>query len=91
MEKNMNQILNFFCEYYQAEVDKKMTWLVVSTLKSFEHTQFDRTIDAERSVFEFFVPKGVEDQFLAIMDAIIKKGYVKNLCKKENRLKYENV
>jgi hypothetical protein len=68
-----------------------MTWFVVSTLKSFEHTQFDRTIDAERSIFEFFVPKSVENQFLATMEKLIEKGYVKNLVKKENRLKYEAV
>lgn len=81
---------NQFCQYYQAHVDKKMTWFVVATLKSYEHMQFDRTIDPEQSIFEFFVPKDKEQLFLAVIKRLSEKGYVTNLIKKENRLKTEN-
>ena len=82
----MQKRLYKFCLYYQAHVDKKMTWFVVATLKSQENIQFDRTIDAERSIFEFFVPESVEEQFLTVMEKLVKTGYVSDLQKMENRL-----
>jgi len=81
---------NKFCQYYQAHVDKKMTWFVVATLKSYEHMQFDRTIDPNQSIFEFFVPQDMEHLFLAVIERLTKKGYVSGLVKQENRLKTEN-
>jgi hypothetical protein len=74
-----------FCSYYQATVERQMTWFVVATLKSYEHTQFDRTIDVASSVFEFFVPAAQEELFLAIMARLEERGYVSNLKKLENR------
>jgi hypothetical protein len=79
------------CQYYQAHVDKKMTWFVVATLKSQENIQFDRTIDAEKSIFEFFVPAEVESQFLIVIHKLIETGYVSNLQKMENRLSKEEL
>lgn len=81
---------DYFSKYYQAHVDKKMTWFVVATLKSYEHMQFDRTIDPEQSIFEFFVPQDMEQLFLAVIKRLSEKGYVSGLIKQENRLKTEN-
>lgn len=87
MEKNQKKL----CQYYQAHVNKKMTWFVVATLKSQENIQFDRTIDAEKSIFEFFIPEGVEPQFLIIMQKLLATGYVSELQKIENRLIKEEI
>jgi len=87
MEMNQKKL----CLYYQAHVDKKMTWFVVATLKSQENIQFDRTINAEKSIFEFFVPAEVESQFLIVIHKLIETGYVSNLQKMENRLSKEEL
>jgi len=87
----MQKTSHKFCLYYQAHVDKKMTWFVVATLKSQENIQFDRTIDAERSIFEFFVPESVEEQFLVVIQKLIATGYVSNLQKMENRFAKEDI
>jgi len=46
-----------YCSYYQAEVAKPTTWFLVSTLRANEHLCFDRTLDKEHGIFEFFVPQ----------------------------------
>lgn len=87
----MQKISYKFCHYYQARVDKKMTWFVVATLKSQENIQFDRTIDVKESIFEFFVPESVEHHFLTIIKKLITIGYVSDLQKIENRLIHEDL
>lgn len=76
-----------YCSYYQAHVKRSTAWFVVAVLKSFEHMSFDRTIDSQASIFEFFVPIDTEKYFLQVMDYMQKKGYVENLKKLPNRLK----
>lgn len=72
--------------YYQAIVERSACWYVVAVLRSFEHTAFDRTLDASTSTFEFFVPTSMEDSFCAIMDYFQQQGLVRNLVKLPNRL-----
>lgn len=75
-----------FCAYFQAHVKPNMGWFVVAALKSFDHLCFDRTIDVERSIFEFYVPEQYEKTFLGIMAWMEKEGYVSGVVKMENRL-----
>lgn len=56
-----------YCSYYQARVVRKQTWLLVALLRSHEHLAFDRTLNKENAVFEFFVPSDREEFFIKIM------------------------
>ncbi len=75
-----------FCQYYQARVMRKECWFFVGIMRSLEHMSFDRTFDLATSLFEFFVPASMEDQFLSIMDYFQKQGVVHDLKKLPNRL-----
>jgi len=74
------------CAYFQAHVNRKETYHFVSILRSFDHVCFDRTINPEQGVFEFFVPPAAEKKFLHIMHYFINKNIVMNLKKLPNRL-----
>jgi hypothetical protein len=76
-----------YCSYFQAEVKKAETWFFVATLRSFEHYAFDRTLDKERGLFEFFVPQGYEKKFVQLMSYYQDKGIISGFNKLENRLK----
>jgi hypothetical protein len=67
-----------------------MSYYFVAIIKSFDNMVFDRTIDVETSLFEFFVPASCEEEFLSVMDYFIKEGLVANLRKTESRLNDEN-
>jgi len=75
-----------YCEYYQALIRKEDCWFLVGVLRSFEHVAFDRTLDKEKSLFEFFVPATTEPFFLQIMDYLKAEGIVSDLKKMPNRL-----
>lgn len=72
--------------YYQARVEKSQTWYVVATLRSFEHLVFDRTIDTQQGILEYYVPTQLEPYFLEIMKYFILEGIVHNLTALPNRL-----
>jgi hypothetical protein len=74
------------CSYYQAKIDKKLTWFFVATFRSNEHLAFDRTFDVEQGIFEFFVPQDLEKDFLMVMDSYKDINLVSNLKKLPNRL-----
>ena len=80
-----------YCAYYQATIDKKQTWFLVATLRSFENLCFDRAFDAHNCIFEFYVPKDLEQDFLKIMQYYQDKAIVSNLQKLPNRLKSASV
>lgn len=63
-----------------------MVWFVTSTLKSYEHLLFDRTIDVPNSIFEFFVAPSGEACFLEVMAYMQEQGHVSDLKKLPNRL-----
>lgn len=75
-----------YCPYYVANVDRHMSYYFVAIMKSFDNMVFDRTIDVETSLFEFFVAPAFEEQFLDLMAYFKEQGLVANLEKRENRL-----
>jgi hypothetical protein len=75
-----------YCQYYQAKTNKPKTLFVVGMLRNEENVAFARTLDTQKSILEFFVPKDTEKDFLKIMNYFIRKKYVLNLEKMQNRL-----
>lgn len=85
--KNLMQITQpLFCAYYQAIIKREECWLMTAALRSFEHMSFDRTLDKEKSLFEFFVAPDFERQFVEIMHYFEARGIVSQLQKLPNRL-----
>jgi hypothetical protein len=74
-----------YCLYYTAKIDKKRCWLLSSILRANEHIAFDRSLDPQASIFEFFVPHGMEQRFLTIMNYMEQKAVVTDLVKLPNR------
>ena len=68
-----------YCNYYQARIKKEKVWQLTSVLRSLEHLVFDRTIDTQQSIFEFFVPQDVADDFLSVMRYFEDQGIVSEL------------
>lgn len=79
--------LSLYCSYYQAHVERELCWFVTASLRSYEHVAFDRTLDPETSLFEFFVPTSTEKYFLEVMTYFESQGLVSGLQKLPNRLK----
>lgn len=75
-----------YCSYYQAHIKQSECWFFCGVIRSFEHLCFDRTLDVQQSLFEFFVLEEQEDYFAQVMDYFIKQGIVSNLQKLPNRL-----
>jgi hypothetical protein len=75
-----------YCIYYQARVARSECWYVTSILRSSEHLAFDRTLDAQNSIFEFYVSQGREQEFLFLMKYFQDINLVDNLQKLPNRL-----
>lgn len=71
--------------YYQATIRKEMVWFATATFRFTEHVLFDRTIDKEKSVFEFFVAPDQEHVFLDMMQKLQKKEVVTELQQLPNR------
>lgn len=74
------------CNYYQAHIVRKHTWFVVAVLKSFEHVAFDRTVNVEENLLEFFVPLSMDVYFRLVMDYCITHDIVTNFKQLPNRL-----
>ncbi|MBY0109966.1 MAG: hypothetical protein K2X90_02540 [Candidatus Babeliaceae bacterium] len=74
------------CLYYQASVIIKTTNLFVATFRYYEHIAFDRTLDAQKGIFEFFVPVDQEKLFLEAMSYLERRQLVHSVIKAENRL-----
>ena len=72
--------------YYQAYVKKELCWFVTATLRSYEHLAFDRTLNPQDNLFEFFVPPSFESYFLELMNYYEKEGLIHDLKKLSNRL-----
>src|SRR5579862_1514331 len=83
---SMAQEIPLFCSYYQALVRKEEHWVLTASLRSFEHLVFDRTLNKELGMFEFFVPQELEATFLEVMDYFQQRGLVTELQKLPNRL-----
>ena len=74
------------CRYYQAHINRPLCWFFVAVLRSMEHMAFDRTLDKESSLFEFFVPDSTDKFFKEVMEAFHKRGVVLDWKELPNRL-----
>lgn len=77
--------------YYQAHIPADRCWFFTAVIRCQENLCFDRTLDKERSVFEFFVPAEKASQFEAFMAALAEQGVVRNLQQFSNRFADEQV
>lgn len=75
-----------YCSYYQATISRRECWFFVAVLHSYDHMSFDRTVDIDHSIFEFFVPESTEPYFLEAIAQMINLGLVTNFEKLPNRL-----
>lgn len=75
-----------YCSYYQATISRRECWFFVAILHSYDHMSFDRTLDIDQSIFEFFVPESTEPYFLEAMQQMTDLGLVSNFKKLPNRL-----
>lgn len=78
--------MSYSC-YYQVHVVRKECWYFVAILRSYEHLAFDRTLDKEKSIFEVFVPLGLEHYLEELLDYFMRVGVVTHIEKLPNRLK----
>lgn len=76
-----------YCSYYHVRFVKKFIWFVVGVLRAEDNVVFERALDSDPEIFEFFVPPGREPEFLSLMDCLSKKGYVLSLEARPNRFK----
>ena len=72
--------------YFQATVVGPDATLLVAVLKTFDSLCFDRTLDRETGLFEFFVTPLETELFLSVMYAFEQRGVVKDLREQPNRL-----
>jgi hypothetical protein len=79
-----------YCLYYQAKVNKPDTGFLTATLRSFEHLCFDRSLNKEAFLFEFFVPAQFEQSFLELMYFYEQQNMISDLKKLPNRLQDPN-
>ena len=75
--------------YFQANLLREKIWFVVGALKSQENLCFDRALDKQENLFEFFVPEARLTEFLQCMAYFEKQGYLFNLQQKPNRVLVE--
>ncbi len=72
--------------YYQAHIKREQCWFLTAVLRSYEHVAFDRTIDVQNSIFEFFVPHHMHKEFLYVIQELEKRGVVLSYNQLPNRL-----
>ena len=80
-----------YCVYYTARLERSLCWMVSSCLRGTEHVSFDRALNVQESIFEFFVPADMEPVFLQVMQYLEGKQAVSELTKKENRFLTEDL
>lgn len=77
--------------YYQAHVQKELCWMVTATIRYLDHVAFDRTVDKEQSIFEFYVAPDFEAEFLSVAYKLIQHKVFLFLEKLPNRIMTENI
>ena len=77
--------------YYQAYVQKELCWMVTATVRYLDHVAFDRTIDKENSIFEFYVAPDLEHEFLNIAQRLLDRKVFLSMEKLPNRLMSEDI
>ncbi len=74
------------CVYYQANVDKKRAWFVMGVFRNEDNVAFVRALDGRSDKFEFFVPRGLVEEFLHAAKYLTTHGYIDGLEQMKNRL-----
>lgn len=77
-------MLKPLCVYYQAQVKRPDCWFLVAAIRACEHLAFDRTVNKQDSIFEFFVPEAMDQEFHRLMDYFIKEEIVVGLTRLPN-------
>lgn len=77
--------------YYQAHVQKELCWMVTATVRYLDHVAFDRTVDKQGSIFEFYVAPDLEQEFLVVAQRLLERKVFLHLEKLPNRLIIEDV
>lgn len=77
--------------YYQAQVQKELSWMVTSTIRYCDHIAFDRTVDKEGSIFEFYVAPDFHDEFLLVAHKLLERKVFLTLQQMPNRLMIDDI
>lgn len=72
--------------YFTAQVNRELCWLISAVFRGTENVAFDRALDKEDGLFEFFVPADMEPVFQEMMAYLKAQGAVLTVEQKENRL-----
>lgn len=75
-----------YCLYFQAKVNIPYTWFIGGVFRNEDNLVFERTLEGSPDTLEFFVPEGLEEEFLHIMDFLISERYVFSYEKMPNRM-----
>ena len=75
-----------FSEYYLAYLKKEECYFFSAALKSLEHVALARTLEKDKSLWEFFVSEENEDTFIKFLKYFQKQKIVIDFEKCENRL-----
>ncbi|MBT3456317.1 hypothetical protein HN446_04590 [bacterium] len=74
--------------YYQAMVTRSECGFCVAILRSLGHVVFARTLDKEKSLFEFFLTEGTEPEFVDVAKWLEENGVLSCIKKMDNRLSF---
>ena len=83
--------MNNYCEYYQAKVDTKKAWFISACIRSEGEIALARAIKKNLDLFEFFVPKDQEEQFLHLMNKFLERKIIFSFEKLKNRFLIDHV
>lgn len=77
--------------YFVATVQKEKCWFLTAVLRGTEAIAFDRALDKEKGIFEFFVPESTESIFKEVMSYLRSENVILSWEQKENRLLEEEI
>ena len=75
-----------YSQYYQARVLSPKAWFISGCFRNEDHLAFVRALEGHKDIFEFFVSKEQEDQFLDLMNYLQRNGSLISYKKMPNRL-----
>lgn len=71
--------------YYQAIIPAERCWMATAIIRASDHMCFDRTVDKEQNIFEFFVPECNKERFEQTIARLEKLGVIHSLKQLPNR------
>jgi hypothetical protein len=75
-----------FSLYYQATIIPNKIWLITSLLRNEDGWAFDRALEGNPSILEFFVSPSYEEEFSSFMNYCLEEGLITSFSKMDNRL-----